>query len=99
MTDILIRTTPEKLAHKMWEHEEFYWTLSGEPKRMTIEDEDVSKVMFTDGKKVFAEYTYVGWSSEDKAIVFEGYRKVNYPQPKQAPTRGFTYVNDTNSRD
>ena len=93
MTDILIRTTPEKLAHKMFIHEEYYWTLSGEPRRMTIDDEDVSKVMFTDGKIVFAEYIYVGWDSDEKAIVFDHYKKVNYPQPKQAPTRGFTYVN------
>ncbi|GAH45125.1 unnamed protein product, partial [marine sediment metagenome] len=79
-------------AHKMWRHEEYYWTLSGKPRRMTIYDEDVAKVMFTDGTNVFADYTYVGWDSEEKAIVFTNYQKVNYPQPKQAPTRGFTYV-------
>jgi len=92
MPDILIRTTPEKLAHKMWKHEEYYWTLSGEPRRMTGKDEDVAKVMFTDGTNVFAEYTYMGWDSYEKAIVFDHYRKVNYPQPKKAPTRGFIYV-------
>ena len=92
MTDILIRTTPEKLEHKMFEHDEYYWTLSGEPRRMTIEDEGHSKVMFTDGKNVFAEYTYLGWSGIEHGIVFNNYIKVNYPQPKKAPTRGFTYV-------
>jgi len=92
MTDILIRATPEKLSHKLYDDEDFCWTLSGEPKRMTIDDEDTAKVMFTDGKNVFAEYTYVGWYSEDKAIVFNNYREVNYPQPKVALTRGFTYV-------
>lgn len=90
--NILIRTTLGKLAHKMYTMEEFFWTLSGEPRRMTIEDEDVSKVMFTDGENVFAEYTFVGWDSGRNAIVFDHYRKVNYPQPKKAPTRGFTYV-------
>ena len=92
MPNILIRTTPEKLEHKMYTMEGFFWTLSGEPRRMTGEDEDVSKVMFTDGKNVFAEYTFVGWDSYEKAIVFDHYKKVDYPQPKQAPTRGFTYV-------
>ena len=92
MPNILIRTTPEKLKHKMWKHEEFYWTLSGKPKRMTGEDEDVAKVMFTDGKNVFAEYIYVGWDSEEKAIVFDSYKMVYYSQPKVAPTRGCTYV-------
>lgn len=92
MPNILIRTTPEKLRHKMFKHDDYYWTLSGEPRRMTIHDEDVAKVMFTDGKNVFAEYTYVGWDSEEHGIVFTNYQKVNYPQPKPAPTRGFTYV-------
>ncbi len=92
MSDILIRTTPEKLKHKMYKDDEFYWTLQGEPRRMTIYDEDVSKIMFTDGTNVFAEYTYMGWDSSERAIVFNEYRKVNYPQPKVAPTRGFTYV-------
>lgn len=93
MTDILIRTTPGKLEHKMFEHDEYYWTLAVKPKRMTIKDENKSKVMFTDGKNVFAEYAYLGWSSFEGGIVFDHYKKVDYPQPKQAPTRGFTYVN------
>jgi len=94
MTDILIRTTPSVLNHKLFELEEFYWTLSGKPQKMTDEDEGIAKVMFTDGKNVFAEYTYLGWDSIGKAIVFDSYRKVDYPQPKKAPTRGFTYVDN-----
>jgi len=89
--NILIRTTPEKLAHKM-SIGEYYWTLSGQPKQMTIEDEENAKVMFTDGKNVFAEYRYLGWSDFEHGIVFDKFRRVNYPQPKVAPTRGFTYV-------
>ena len=93
MTDILIRTKEDVLEHKMLDNEEFYWTLPGKPRKMTEEDEGKAKVMFTDGKNVYAEYTYQGWDPFYKGIVFDNYKKVNRPQPKTAPTRGFTYVN------
>ena len=94
MPNILIRTKPEKIEHKMknkigkggW----CWWTMSILPRR------DVNNVLFTDGKKVFAEGKFRGTATDaetDKpCIEFEPLTRVDYPQPKVAPTRGFTYV-------
>lgn len=105
MTDILIRAKRETVEHKMrevidkhnsqlelgeddpdWESDFCYWTLSRLPKKKNIK-----KVLFTDGKIVFAEGKFLMISSD--AVEFDALERVNYPQPKQAPTRGFTYVN------
>lgn len=66
-----------------------YWTLSVAPKR-----DGIGKVLFTDGTNVFAEGDFYGIATdEDKpCIEFSELRRVSYPQPKQAPSRGFTYV-------
>ena len=94
--DILIRAKPAAVEHKFadkFPKDEIslcYWTVSGAPKR-----EGIGKILFTDGKTVFAEGKYFGISHEDdgkKGIEFFELKRVNYPQPKQAPTRGFTYV-------
>lgn len=50
------------------------------------------KVMFTDGVNVYAEGKILGVDTFD-GLMFEPLKEVNYPQPKVAPTRGFTYVN------
>jgi hypothetical protein len=69
-------------------------------------DIDGNKIMFTDGKNVIGEgkiievipTTSIGKfnrNSEDVTkgeIRFTPLKHVNYPQPKNAPTRGFTYV-------
>jgi len=88
MTDILIRATKEKIAHKMNTRSIAYawWTLMGKPSR------EPDKVLFTDGKRIIAEGEAMGWSNEKKAIVFKPLKKVDRPLPKKAPTRGFTYV-------
>jgi len=100
--NILIRTKPEKVEHKMEDvinaknekcnsEEDMdsgwcWWDVSRAPIR-----EGILKVLFTDGKNVFAEGDFYG-TSTDPAIEFSPLRRVNYPQPREAPTRGFTYV-------
>jgi len=69
-------------------------------------DIDGRKIMFTDGKNVIGEGTIIevtpttssgkfNRNSDDVTqgeIRFTPLIRVCYPQPKQAPTRGFTYV-------
>jgi len=93
MANILIRTKPETVEHKIEESVESgcicWWTLSVLPTK------EVKKVLFTDGKTVFAEGEYYGKAEDEEGrpcIEFSPLKRVNYPQPKQAPTRGFTYV-------
>lgn len=103
MTDILIYVPKNKRDEQFsdrgdffWEkvssHEidknwEYYWSLSHTPKKII---KNKSKVTFTDGKNVLAEGIIIDF--DDKNIYFKSLTKVNYLQPKQAPTRGFTYV-------
>jgi len=106
MVNVLIRTTRAKIEHKMEdvidkanaklpEDEKdvgwCFWTLSIKPKK-----EKIKKVLFTDGKTVFAEGKFYGTATDDDkpCIEFSALKRVNYPQPKKAPTRGFTYVED-----
>lgn len=92
---ILIRAKKEVVEPKFADQfpkDEFslcYWTVGVAPKR-----EGILSVLFTDGVNVFAEGSYYGLAKEgDKpCIEFFGLDRVNYPQPKKAPTRGFTYV-------
>lgn len=70
-------------------------------------DIDGNKIMFTDGKNVIGEGTIIeviptkscgsfNKMSDDVTpgeIRFTPLKRVCYPQPKKAPTRGFTYVN------
>jgi hypothetical protein len=111
MVDILIRTTRAKAEHKMqdvidkknsklksgeddpdWDYGWCFWTLGVKPKNQ----EKIKKVLFTDGKTVFAEGTFYGVATDDgkPCVEFSALKRVNYPQPKKAPTRGFTYVED-----
>ena len=102
--DILIRAKPEDVEHKMqdvihkhnsklkdgednpdWQPEACYWTVSKPPVRKGI-----FEVLFTDGKNVFAKGDYIGNTID--SIEFMSLERVSYPQPKPAPTRGFTYV-------
>lgn len=110
MVNILIRTTRARAEHKMedvinkknsklkrgeddpdFESGWCFWTLSIKPKK-----EKIKKVLFTDGKTVFAEGKFYGVATDDDkpCIEFSALKRVNYPQPKKAPTRGFTYVED-----
>lgn len=93
MPNILIRAKREIVKHKMNESAEAgsicWWTLSVLPKK------EIKNILFTDGKTVFAEGEYYGKSEDDEGkpcIEFSPLKRVDYPQPKQAPTRGFTYV-------
>jgi len=102
-TDILIRAKREKVEHKFRKNvleenpdedpDELYCYWTGiHPKNTKSGD----KVMFTDGKMVYAEgkiQDVTQWNG----IEFYPLEEVNYPQPKQAPTRGFTYVEVPNS--
>ena len=91
MTNILIRTKRENIAHKMKSRDidRAWWTFGALPTK------DVERVLFTDGKRVIAEGIAIGRDVEKKAIVFYPLEKVDKPLPKKAPTRGFTYVEDS----
>ena len=88
--DILIRAKRERVEHKFVDkvpHDTNYCYWTGiHPKKV------VEKVMFTDGTIVYAEGVIVDGADEDEGLCFLPLRRVNYPQPKKAPTRGFTYV-------
>ncbi|MCK4252256.1 hypothetical protein KAX97_12480 [candidate division WOR-3 bacterium] len=89
MTDILIRAARNKVEHKFKDQVDpdtdyCYWT-GIHPRRI------IEKVMFTDGVTVYAEGVVMD-ADEDEGLCFLPLRRVNYPQPKKAPTRGFTYV-------
>ena len=66
---------------------EFYWSFTHSPIRIR---KNKDMVMFTDGKNVIAEGLIIDF--DETNIYFKSLSKVNYPQPKKAPTRGFTYV-------
>ena len=95
--DILIRAKHERVEHKFEKNllKEYggelpddlycYWT-GIHPNRPNL-----NKVMFTDGTTVYAEGKITD-VDEDDGLCFEPLNEVNYPQPKKAPTRGFTYV-------
>ena len=87
--NILIRAKREKVEHKFEdkvssETDYCYWT-GIHPKKHP------ERVMFTDGINVYAEGIIVD-VDEDEGLCFRPLKRVDYPQPKQAPTRGFTYV-------
>jgi hypothetical protein len=98
---ILIRANPEKVDHKLKKNllKEYggklpddmycYWT-GVNPKNVEVEKD---KVMFTDGKMVYAEGKIL-YVDNFEGLCFEPLKKVSYKQPKKAPTRGFTYVED-----
>jgi hypothetical protein len=52
---------------------------------------NLNKVMFTNGKTVYAEGKIIGVDLIE-GLKFEPLTEVDYPQPRLAPTRGFTYV-------
>jgi len=72
----------------------------------SVKDIDGNKIMFTDGKNVIGEGTIIeviptkscGAYNKDSEDVTKGeirftpLKRVCYPQPKNAPTRGFVYV-------
>lgn len=106
MSDILIRAKKERVEHKLEKNlkKEYgnnlpddlycYWT-GINPLRVRQGD----KVMFTDGVNVYAEGKILG-VNYDEGVMFRPLKEVNYPQPKKAPTRGFTYLNyQNNERD
>jgi len=86
--NVLIRAKREKVEHKIKENcpesSYCYWT-GVRPKKQ------VDKVLFTDGENVYAEGDVIGVDYIDD-IIFRPLKRVEYPQPKKAPTRGFTYV-------
>ena len=89
--NILIRAKPEKVEHKFEDRVPqdtiyCYWT-GIHPRNVKPGD----KVMFTNGSIVYAEGKILGVDDFD-GLMFEPLKRVRYPQPKKAPTRGFTYV-------
>ena len=97
MVDILIKAKRERVEHKFRKNviednpdedpEELYCYWTGiHPKERTL-----GKVMFTDGVRVYAEAKIIQ-VTEWNGLEFEPLKEVDYPQPKNAPTRGFTYV-------
>ena len=96
MTDILIRVKRERVEHKFEDKvpkdtDYCYWT-GIHPRRI------VERVMFTDGEMVYGEGVIVNGVDEDEGLCFLPLRRVDYPQPKKAPTRGFTYVEHEESK-
>jgi len=89
--DVLIRAKRERAEHKFEDKvpvDTVYCYWAGiHPKNVKAGD----KVMFTDGKTVYAEGTILGVTDEE-GLLFSPLKRVSYPQPKKAPTRGFTYV-------
>lgn len=75
--------------HPLDEDWEFFWTLQNIPKHITINS---SLVKFTDGTNIIAEGPIIG--ADPNYIYFNSLKKVCYPQPKKAPTRGFTYIDN-----
>jgi len=77
-----------------------YWTLSNPPKMTlwlgSVKGVEGKKIMFTDGKYVIAEGKILEvkprMNGKPGEIIFTPLKRVKYPQPKTAPTRGFTYV-------
>ena len=90
MTNILIRTKKENIAHKMESRDidQAWWTFSALPTK------EIKMVQFTDGKRIIAEGVAIGRDLKKKAIVFYPLKKVDKPLQKKVPTRGFTYVED-----
>ena len=88
--NILIRAKRKKVEHKfernLEENDYCYWT-GIRPRKAEKGD----KVMFTDGKTVYAEGTILG-VDERNGLLFTPLKEKEYRQPKKAPTRGFTYV-------
>lgn len=89
VTDILIRAKREIVEHKFEDKvpegtDYCYWE-GIHPRQYP------KKVMFTDGVTVFAEGDVID-VNEFEGVCFQPLKRVNYPQPKVAPTRGFTYV-------
>lgn len=92
LDNVLIRAKRENVEHKFEDKvpedtEYCYWT-GVKPRKISPN----SKVMFTDGKNVYAEGKILH-VDEEEGLQFEPLKRVSYPQPKVAPTRGFTYVN------
>lgn len=77
-----------------------YWTMARPPKQTlwlgTIRNVEGNKIMFTDGTNVIAEGKIIEvkptTNLNSGEIVFTPLKRVSYPQPKKAPTRGFTYI-------
>ncbi len=77
-----------------------YWTMARPPKQTlwlgTVRGVEGNKIMFTDGANVIGEGKIIEVKPTTNLnpgeIVFTPLKHVNYPQPKKAPTRGFTYV-------
>lgn len=94
MVDILIRAKKERVEHKFEDRvpentEYCFWT-GIHPRRLSQEVGE-PKVMFTDGAAVYAEGKIL-YVDDEEGLLFEPLKRVNYFQPKKAPTRGFTYV-------
>ena len=98
MTDVLIRARPEVVEHKIEENvpkgNYCFWELANSPKLnilgVTERGIEGGKIMFTDGENVYAEG--IIYEVTNHEIIFSPLKRANYPQPKKAPTRGFTYV-------
>lgn len=92
MRDILIRAKPSTVDYKMKgkvaEEEYCFWLVHKLPKGSVIG----GNVLFCDGKKIFAEGEIIGLDTQRNRILFEPLIKVNKPQPKRAPHRGYAYV-------
>lgn len=90
--DILIKTKPgtieRKTRGKVAEEEYCWWHLHKLPNPCVIG----GKVLFCDGKKIFAEGEIIDLDTNRSNIIFTPLIIVDKPQSKRATFRGFTYA-------
>lgn len=84
----MIRSNPGAVEHKFDKENDYcWWTVNGTPRKCGKGD----KIFFSNGKQIYGEGTII--RVEPGKIVFLPLKRVDRPQPKQPPTRGFAYVN------
>lgn len=90
--NVLIRASRDKTEHKMRENlngEErmghAWWTVNGTLRQADSGD----TIMFSDGERVYAEAEIL--EVVEGKIVFNLLDKVDKPNPRKPPTRGFAY--------
>lgn len=89
--NVLIRASKDKTLHKMaFEMDdpnstECWWNVNGTPRKCNHLD----KILFSDGDKVYASGMIL--KVESGKIWFTPLIKVDRPNPKKPPTRGYIY--------
>ena len=87
--NVLIRASEERTEHKLEENvaegDHCYWTVNGTPRKADKGD----MIFFSNGSKVYAEGKIL--FVDEGEIGFTPLKKVDKPNPRKPPTRGFAY--------